>query len=50
VLRKVIGWAIVIFIIFYLATEPAGAAHVLHNIFHLLDRAAHSLAKFINSL
>jgi hypothetical protein len=50
VLRRIITWAIVIFIIYFLATEPHGAAHILHNIWHLLERAFHSLALFIDSL
>ena len=50
VLRKVIGWAIVIFIVYYLATEPAAAANVVHNIWNGLKTAASSMATFVNSL
>lgn len=49
-LKKVITWAIVIFIVYYLATNPAGAAHFVHGVFNWLRGAASSLATFVNSL
>jgi hypothetical protein len=50
VLRKVITWAIVIFIIYYLATDPAGAAHALQSAFNGLRSAGNSMARFVNKL
>lgn len=49
-LRRVIMWAIVLFIIFYVATQPAGAAGVVHHAYNGLHDAAISMAKFVNSL
>jgi hypothetical protein len=49
-LKKVITWAIVIFIVYYLATDPTGAANFVHNIWNGLKTAAGSLATFVNSL
>jgi hypothetical protein len=49
-LRRILTWALVLFIIFYLATEPHGAAHILHAAISLIDKAFHSLALFVNSL
>jgi hypothetical protein len=49
-LRKIITWAIVIFIVFYLLTQPSGAAHVISNLLNLLKSAGNSLATFVNSL
>ncbi len=49
-LRKIITWAIVIFIAFYLLTQPTGAAHVIHDLLNLLKNAGNSLATFVNSL
>ena len=49
-LRKVITWAIVIFVIYYLATDPTGAAHALHSAFGGLRSAGNSLARFVNQL
>lgn len=49
-LKKVITWAIVIFIVYYLATEPTAAANFVHNIWNGLKTAASSMATFVNSL
>jgi hypothetical protein len=49
-LKKVIGWAIVIFIVYYLATDPTGAANFVHHIWNGLKTAASSMATFVNSL
>jgi hypothetical protein len=49
-LRRILGWAVVIFIAFYIFTQPAGAADAVHGIFHLLAEAGNSLAAFVNSL
>jgi hypothetical protein len=50
VLRKVILWAIVIFIVYYLATDPTGAAHVLQSAFNGLKSAGNSMSRFVNKL
>jgi hypothetical protein len=50
VLKKIITWAIVIFLVFYLLTQPQGAANVINNLLHLLRNAGNSLATFVNSL
>jgi len=49
-LKTVLSWAIVIFIVYYLATQPVGAAHTLHSIFNGLHSVGNSLATFVNSL
>jgi hypothetical protein len=49
-LRKVLEWAIILFIIFYVATQPAGAADAIHHFYNGIHSAAVSLAKFVNSL
>jgi hypothetical protein len=49
-LKKILGWAVVIFIAYYLFTDPAGAASVMRSIFGLLSRAGNSLATFLTSL
>ena len=50
VLRKVITWAIVLFIIYYLATDPSGAANALHSAFNGLKSAGNSMSQFVNKL
>ena len=49
-LGKIIRWAIVLFIVFYIATEPAGAAGFVHHAYNGLHDAANSMARFVNSL
>jgi hypothetical protein len=49
-LRKVIGWVVVIFIIYYLATNPTGAAHAMHSALNGLKSAGHSLSTFVSNL
>ena len=48
--KKIAGWAVVIFIAYYLLTSPTGAANFVHNILNLLKQAGTSLATFLNSL
>jgi hypothetical protein len=49
-LKKIITWAIVLFIVFYIATQPTGAAGIVHQCYNGLHSAANSLARFVNSL
>jgi hypothetical protein len=50
VLKKIITWAIVLFIIFFVATDPADGSHVVQHAYNGLHDAAGSLAGFVNSL
>jgi hypothetical protein len=49
-LRKVITWAAILFVVYYLATQPSGSAHFVHSVFNWLHDAGNSLATFVNSL
>jgi hypothetical protein len=49
-LKKIVSWAVVVFIAYYLYTQPSGAAGFTHNVFHVLRLAGGSLATFLNSL
>jgi hypothetical protein len=49
-LRKVITWAIVIFIVFYLVTQPTNSANLLHGWYHNLHDIGTSLSRFVSSL
>ena len=44
--KKIITWAIVIFVAFYLLTQP----HAIHGLMNLIKNAGNSLATFVNSL
>jgi hypothetical protein len=48
--KKIVTWAIVVFLAYYLLTKPAGAANAMHNLFNLLKQAGSSLATFLSSL
>jgi hypothetical protein len=49
-LNRIIGWALVAFIVYYLVTNPEGAAGLVHSILDGLRHAGDSLARFINQL
>jgi hypothetical protein len=49
-LRKIIAGAAVAFALFYVATQPAGAAAFVHHIYDGLHSAATSMATFVNAL
>ena len=49
-LKKIITWAVVLFVVVYIATQPAGAAGFVHHAYNGLHDAANSMARFGNSL
>lgn len=50
VLKKVLTWAGVAFVIYYLATSPDGAANVVSGAIHWLKSAGNSMAAFLNHI
>lgn len=49
-LKKVIIWGAVIFVFYYLAVDPHGAAHFVHHAFNGLRDAGKSMTTFVSSL
>jgi len=49
-LKTVLGWLAVAFILWWIIEDPAGAAHVVHNIGTFLTSVAHGLSTFFASL
>jgi hypothetical protein len=49
-LRKIITWAIVLFVVFYVATQPSGAADIVHHAYNGLHGAGRLLGAFVESL
>jgi len=49
-LGKIIRWALLLFVVFYLVTDPTGAAGLVHGAIDGLRAVATSLASFVNSL
>jgi len=50
VLRKVLTWGAVAFVIYYLATSPQGAANVVTGAIDWLKSAGNSLSSFLNHI
>jgi hypothetical protein len=48
--KKVVGWAIVVFLAWYLFTKPTSAANAVHGAFNLIKAAGTSVATFLGSL
>jgi hypothetical protein len=48
--RKILTWGLGLFVIFYLFTDPTGAAGFVHSVLHGLHTLATSLTTFVNSL
>lgn len=49
-LKKVLTWAGIAFVIYYLATNPHGAANVVTGALDWLKSAGNSMAKFLNNI
>ena len=49
-MKKVLGWAVVVFLAWYLFTQPQAAGTAVHNLLNLLQQAGTSIATFLHSL
>jgi hypothetical protein len=49
-LKKILTWGGIAFVIYYLATSPQGAAHVVDGAISWLKTAANSLGSFLNHI
>ncbi len=47
---QITQWAVVIFLAYYLLTEPQGAATAIHHLLDLLQGSGISIANFLNGL
>jgi hypothetical protein len=50
VLKKLVLWAVVIFVVYYVATQPGNAGTFVHHCLSGLKTAGSSLATFVNKL
>jgi len=48
--KKIAGWAVIIFLAWYLISNPTGAAHAMTSLLNGLKGVGNSLATFFNSL
>ncbi|HXB46580.1 MAG TPA: hypothetical protein VNW50_02380 [Streptosporangiaceae bacterium] len=49
-LNRLIGWALLAFVVYYLVTSPEGAARFVHSILDVVRNAGDSLERFVNKL
>ena len=49
-MKKALAWAAIIFVAFYLFTQPGSSDHLIGNGFHSLHDAGVSLAHFARGL
>jgi hypothetical protein len=48
--KKVLGWLVVIFLVFWLVTNPAGSADAVRGVGNALITFFHSVAEFFGRL
>jgi predicted PurR-regulated permease PerM len=48
--KKIVTWVLVIFVVFYLLTDPNGAATFVSHAFNSLKSAGNSLSTFVSHL
>jgi hypothetical protein len=49
-MKKLITWGAIIFVVFYLVTQPTSSGHLISSGVNGLRSAGSSLARFVNSL
>ena len=48
--KSIIGYLAIAFVVWWVIEQPAGAAHVVHNIGAFLTQTAHGLSNFFASI
>jgi hypothetical protein len=48
--KKLLTYGAIAFVVFYLVTQPTGAAGVVHGAWNDLGVLGHALSQFVNSL
>lgn len=49
-MKKLLTWGAIIFVVFYLITEPTSSGHIISSVFHDLRNVGHSLARLVHSI
>jgi len=49
-LGRIVKWAIALFVIFYVVTDPTGAGALVHSAVNGLRSAGQSLARFVGAI
>jgi hypothetical protein len=50
VLRRIIGFWVIIFVVFFVVTQPATAAAFVHDWYHGVHGIGNALARFVSDL
>ena len=48
--KKIVVWLIVIFLLYAIFTNPSGAANIVSDVWHILEKAVKNIAKFFDEL
>jgi hypothetical protein len=48
--KKVVGWLLAIFVIFFIVTQPSQAADIAHSMWNVIVNVFHGIADFVTSL
>jgi hypothetical protein len=48
--KQVVGWLVVLFVIFFIVTQPNQAADIAHNLWDLIVNVYHGVADFVVAL
>jgi hypothetical protein len=48
--NKLIGWALIAFVVFYVLVNPDGAAAIVAHLFDAVRSAARSMSSFVGNL
>jgi hypothetical protein len=49
-LSRILSYAAIAFVIWWVIQQPTSAAHLVHNIGQLLSEAAHGLSNFVANI
>lgn len=49
-MKRLLGWAAVAFVVWFIIAQPTQAAHLVHNLGGFLTTAARSLSAFFASI
>jgi hypothetical protein len=48
--KKVVGWILAIFVLFFIVTQPNQAADIAHSLWNGIVNIFHGIANFVSSL
>lgn len=49
-MKRLLGWAALAFVVWFIIVQPTQAAHIVHNLGGFLTTVAHGLSTFFASL